>query len=336
MTTAETMKRSDKSNALKVFMMPEGQHYVESSEGKICYRVSRDNGNYSCSCGDFTSSIAKDPSFRCKHIMAVINGNGNIRRVDLFQAPKLDDRFIMRIKGKEFVLYTGLLDLAHQRGIRKVIVEPVQYPTKDNKMEAICRATIESQDGQTFIEIADANPLNVNRMVAEHILRVAATRAKARALRDMTNIGMTCLEELGDFDDDDDAGRTKARSKREVRTETATTQTPQKQEQSTGAKPNDRTEKKEGVKRPEAGPVSAGAEPPQQQKKAEEVSDSKNQKDQAKPSEAQIKAIEKLAERRGINGEQLVKIFTDKFRKPYVQINADEAKDFIKHLQQAA
>jgi len=30
---------------------------------------------------------------------------------------------------------------------------------------------------------------------------MASTRAKARAFRDMDNIGMTCLEELGDLSD---------------------------------------------------------------------------------------------------------------------------------------
>ena len=115
--------------------------------------------------------------------------------------PVLDERFIMTIKGKEFVLYSGLLDLAHQKGLKGIIVEAVQFPTKANGMEGICKAVVESKDGEEYIEIGDANPKNVRPLIAAHVLRMAATRAKARALRDYTNIGMTCLEELGDLDD---------------------------------------------------------------------------------------------------------------------------------------
>ena len=114
---------------------------------------------------------------------------------------KLDDRFIMTLKGKDFVVYAGLLDLAHQKGLQSITVDAIQYPTKDNGFEAICRATVESKTGEVFIELGDANPKNTNQMVVNHIIRMAATRAKARALRDFTNIGMTCLEELGDYDD---------------------------------------------------------------------------------------------------------------------------------------
>ena len=68
--------------------------------------------------------------------------------------PVLDERFIMTIKGKEFVLYSGLLDLAHQKGLKGIIVEAVQFPTKANGMEGICKAVVESKDGEEYTKSA--------------------------------------------------------------------------------------------------------------------------------------------------------------------------------------
>ena len=357
MKSNDIAKRNGKSNGMKVFRIQDGQFYVESAEGKICYKVIVSNGTKACSCADYTTRIDNDGTFLCKHILAVINGNGNIKNIAVVndQPPKLDDRFIIEIKRKdttkEFVLYAGLLDLAHQKGIKRMIVDPIQYPTKDNKMEAICKATVESKDGDIFVEIADANPLNVNRMVVEHMLRVSATRAKARALRDFTNIGMTCLEELGDLDEamEDESGKSKTRPRRETKAEAVTTETktqaqPKQEQQKGGAtadeqrtQPDKKTkEKKEPGQEAISKPSDTGAKAPSEKDKIKKAADTKGEESQVNASEAQIKAIEKLAERRGINGEQLVKIFTDKYQKPYEQINAAEAKGFIRHLQQAA
>ena len=107
--------------------------------------------------------------------------------------PVLDERFITTIKGREFVVYAGLLDLAHQKGLKGISVEALQYPTKENGMEGICKAIVESKDGEEYIEIGDASILNVSSQIKDHVLSMAATRAKARALRDFTNIGITCL-----------------------------------------------------------------------------------------------------------------------------------------------
>src|SRR5699024_2215265 len=60
----------------------------------------------------------------------------------------------------------------------------------------IIKATATTDDGKTFDGYGDANNSNVNRMVAIHLIRMAETRAKARALRDLTNIGMTAIEEI--------------------------------------------------------------------------------------------------------------------------------------------
>ena len=120
------------------------------------------------------------------------NGNGK---------PKLEERFLINIQGNDFVKFEGLLDLAHQKGLSKLSVEILQIPTEDNGNMAICKSVAESKDGSVFTDIGDANPKNTNKMVVEHILRIASTRAKARALRDFNNIGMTCLEELGEMDE---------------------------------------------------------------------------------------------------------------------------------------
>jgi hypothetical protein len=72
--------------------------------------------------------------------------------------PKLDERWITKIEGKEFVKYPGLLDLAHQHGLSSIEVDIVQMPTKENGNFAVCRATVMSKIGETFTDIGDANP----------------------------------------------------------------------------------------------------------------------------------------------------------------------------------
>ena len=120
--------------------------------------------------------------------------------------PRLDDRFLINLKGKDFVTYAGLLDLAHQQGLARLEVELIQHPNVENGNEAICRAIAESSSGQVYSDLGDASPANTNKMISAHLIRMASTRAKARALRDLTNIGITALEELGGPDMDDYSG----------------------------------------------------------------------------------------------------------------------------------
>lgn len=107
---------------------------------------------------------------------------------------------------KEVVTYAGLLARAHEEGLEAIETELVQLPSDDNGLMAVVRATVRSKRG-TYAGIGDADPSNVNRAVVKHLVRVAETRAKARALRDATNIGTVSLEELGGDDDSaDDSG----------------------------------------------------------------------------------------------------------------------------------
>lgn len=116
--------------------------------------------------------------------------------------------YIITRQGKDFVLYEGLLDEAHQQGLKRISTTLVQIPHEDNGNIAVVQAEVETGKG-VFAGIGDASPANVNRMIAPHLIRMAETRAKARALRDAVNIGVTAVEELGDFEDngDEPAGR---------------------------------------------------------------------------------------------------------------------------------
>lgn len=106
---------------------------------------------------------------------------------------QIDKKFIVKLQGKEFVTYEGLLDKAHQEGLVSIETELISIENN----QAIFKATART-DKQTFTGYGDADPSNVNKNIAKHLIRMAETRAKARALRDLTNIGMAAVEELDD------------------------------------------------------------------------------------------------------------------------------------------
>lgn len=108
-----------------------------------------------------------------------------------------DGRIVGR---KQVVKYEGLLARAHEDGLRSVHTELVQIPSKANGDVAIVRAVVVTGRG-TFEGIGDASPANVNVRMVGALIRVGETRAKARALRDATNIGIVALEELDDVED---------------------------------------------------------------------------------------------------------------------------------------
>ncbi len=106
------------------------------------------------------------------------------------------EEYMIERQGKRFVLYAGLLEEAHSRGLRSIETDLLQIPGKENGEVAIVRAVVRTEEGK-YTGIGDASPENVNRAIAPHLIRMAETRAKARALRDAINVGVTAFEELG-------------------------------------------------------------------------------------------------------------------------------------------
>jgi len=110
---------------------------------------------------------------------------------------RVSEKFIKNLQGKQFVLYSGLLELAHQDGLSHSNTEILQYPNDTNKQTCVVKAVVITKKG-TFSGIGDASPASVpNKNIAVHSIRMAETRAMARALRVATNVEMTAFEELG-------------------------------------------------------------------------------------------------------------------------------------------
>jgi hypothetical protein len=90
----------------------------------------------------------------------------------------------------------GLLSLAHDEELRSVRTRIVELPTDTNGFRAVVRAAVRTRRG-LFTATGDATPENVNPEVSGHTIRVAESRAIARALRLAVNIGEVAVEELG-------------------------------------------------------------------------------------------------------------------------------------------
>ncbi len=220
----------------------------------------------------------------------------NIKDESQAKAPKLDPRFIIRIDSKEFVTYQGLLDLGHQKGIRRIEVEILQFPDKDNDHFAICRAVVESNSGDIFTDIGDANPQNCNSKVAKHLLRMASTRSKARCLRDFTAVGITCIDEL-DITDGDNGNASCTKST---------------------VKSNNNGN----------GNGKAKAKPENQAQ-----GKSTDPKDIPMMSGAQKRAILSISRQRKLSTEKLEELVQETYRVPFQDLSIQDASNLIQFLQ---
>jgi hypothetical protein len=105
---------------------------------------------------------------------------------------KIDKKFTVMLQGKEFITFEGLLNAFHENKGKTITTEIVSI-TKPY----VFKATAQGEKG-TYTAHGDADDTNVSGFVKQHIIRMAETRAIARALRLYNNIGMCSAEELGE------------------------------------------------------------------------------------------------------------------------------------------
>ena len=100
---------------------------------------------------------------------------------------------ICNLKGKKYVLFPGLIELAHENGLKSITNDIISIDMQ--AQTAVCQCTVIGERG-TFVTHGDATPQNTGKMVASAFIRMAETRATARALRFYLGIGMTARDEL--------------------------------------------------------------------------------------------------------------------------------------------
>lgn len=120
-------------------------------------------------------------------------------------------KHIINLKGKDFITFKGLLELAHKQGLKSISTELISLDKdiieeeKDGKTFlkqptglVIFKAIVTGEKG-TYEAYGDASPKSVQSpAIRPHIIRMSETRAIARALRWYTGFGYTSSIELSE------------------------------------------------------------------------------------------------------------------------------------------
>ena len=120
--------------------------------------------------------------------------NGVVGSLKLIQKAPEENADMIKIGGKDFMKYQGLLKKAHEKGenFSMVVLESTR---NDDMTIAYCRVRLTAGD-RTFDGEGSSTPGNATAIGSSHPVEIANTRAKGRALRDYLNIGEVMAEEL--------------------------------------------------------------------------------------------------------------------------------------------
>ena len=103
------------------------------------------------------------------------------------------NKHIANLQGKEYILFSGLLWLAHRNGLKSIETTIIEHDRENGF--ALVKARVTGERG-VHSSYRDADPITCGKKIASAYIRMADTRAVARALRFYTGTGMTALEEL--------------------------------------------------------------------------------------------------------------------------------------------
>jgi hypothetical protein len=244
------------------------------------------------------------------------------------------EEFQIQRQGKIYVLFAGLLDEAHSRGLFGIDTELVQVPEDSNGQVAVVKATVQidenssssgSSEIKTFSGIGEASPQNVSRNIAPHLIRMAETRAKARALRDAVNVSATALEEIDDNSDNQGQSNTRDNSDQQNNRNTGNPRSTSRSSSSGSGNVRDlprQSKKSDGQQNSgDNNSASTGADGGTQ---------TSGNRDQAKAPKSQIDFIKTLAQE--WRGEQGVERLEQRIGKPLSELTRGESEEWIDRL----
>jgi len=105
---------------------------------------------------------------------------------------------LLLLEGKWFITHSGLLRLARRKKCRGIHVDMAPEFCDPGSSRWACRATVfKSPTCKGFSGFGDADPSNVDPLVHGAEMRMAETRAVARALRKAYAVPLCSVEELG-------------------------------------------------------------------------------------------------------------------------------------------
>lgn len=245
------------------------------------------------------------------------------------------EEFQIQRQGKTYVLFAGLLDEAHSRGLVSIDTELIQVPEDSNGQVAVVKATVQMEENssnsgeiKTFSGIGDASPQNISRNIVPHLIRMAETRAKARALRDAVNVSATALEELDGNDDNQSQRNTRHGSAQQNNTNTGNTGAASRSGGSSSGnvrdlpRQNGRNDGQSNSTEKDTG--RSGAEG------GDKTADAPESRSEAKAPKSQIDFIRTLAEE--WRGEQGVERLEQRIGKPLSELTRAESEEWIDRL----
>ena len=113
-----------------------------------------------------------------------------------------DDTLETQMPGDERPLYRDLLARAHEMGLAQIKTKCLSISDAPER-RAVFKATVTmltDYGTADFVGHGDSDESNTHPLIIPHYIRMAETRAIARALRWATNEGRTSMEEMPSFD----------------------------------------------------------------------------------------------------------------------------------------